>query len=85
MFTLQGSGPLGSGPTGHGSGYSVMPSPIGLLHQLPKISIGPNQPIFCLCFKGRSLNSCFDILALWKLLHCKKFYSRKCQKNSHIN
>ena len=25
MFILQGSGPLGSDPTGPGSGYSVMP------------------------------------------------------------
>ena len=25
MFILQGSGPSGSGPTGPGSGYSVMP------------------------------------------------------------
>ena len=26
MFILQGSGPSGSGPTGPGSGYSVMPN-----------------------------------------------------------
>ena len=25
MFIPQGSGPLGSGPTGHRSGFSVMP------------------------------------------------------------
>ena len=30
MFILQGSGPLGSGPTGPGSGYSVMPFCIGV-------------------------------------------------------
>ena len=30
MFILQGSGPLRSGPTGPGSGYSVMPPPVSI-------------------------------------------------------
>ena len=38
MFILQGSGPSGSGPTGPGSGYSVMPSFTALGKQGPQWS-----------------------------------------------
>ena len=43
MGILPGSGPLGSGPTGPGSGFSVMPNRSNLLSPQDSVDVSGNE------------------------------------------